>query len=237
MTAAEMAGGKRHKVLMRGLYRYSPDIQKQLNLRKRVGRVGKFSIILNKRLKKGIVVDLGCGTGIYTKEIRSETMIGIDFSPEAVQLAKEYFPSGLFVLGDMEYLPFSEKTIDSFFSVCSVYCLLPESQYKCLKDIYGMLKEGGNVVLIEPNAGNPMKERGIKHPLNRNKVKAQLEKIGFKNVDVKFANFIPRVITRKGGHMLAIFSVCENFLELVQIPLSGSLVVYAEKPSIEEVDQ
>ena len=215
---------------MREIYRYHPEIQQQLELRKRVGRVEKFAPIYNKLLRSGIVIDLGCGTGVYMKKIHSRTVVGIDFSLEAILLAKEYCPSRLFVLGDLEYLPFRENSIDSFFSFCSIYCLLPGLQYKLFKDIYKMLKEGGNVVLVEPNAWNPIKEGGIKHPLNRNKVERQLKEIGFKNVAIKFSNFVPRPITGKGNkYVFDIFHVLEKFFEFLQVPLSGSLTIYAEK--------
>lgn len=220
-----------HKVLIREIYRYRPDIQRQLELRKRVGRVEKFAPIFNKRLRKGITVDLGCGTGIYTKEIHSRTIVGIDFSLEGLTIAQEYCHHALFVLGDLEYLPFRENSIDSFFSFCSVYCLLPDSQHKLFKELYLMLRNNGNILLIEPNALNPLAEKEPKYSLHKSRVEKKLKEVGFKNIEIKFCDFIPRFVVERRGSTFKVFRVFEKFLEFLQIPISGTLMIYAEKDS------
>lgn len=129
----------------------------------------------------------------------------------------------------MEHLPFKKEAIDSFFSFCAVYCLLPESQNKLFKELYLMLRKNGNILLVEPNKLNPFKEREPKHPLRKSKVERWLREIGFKNINIRYCDFISRPIVKRGGVIFDFFKLSEKFFEFLQIPFSGTLVIYAEK--------
>lgn len=222
-----MASSGKHKNLMYATYQRPPSRPLPYI---RAARTEKFAPIFNQKLKKGIVVDLGCGIGTYTKLISSRKVVGIDFSLECLKVAKKScLARCVFVLGDMEHLPFKRESIDSFFSFCSIYCLLPKSQHKLLEELYSVLKENGNILLVEPSALNPYTEKKPKYPLHREKVRQQLERVGFKNIDIKYCNFISRYILIRGGILFDFFQALERFFEFLQAPWAGALMIYAEK--------
>lgn len=77
---------------------------------------------LSKALKKagifsGVALDLGCGTGEFSKWLSDHGFIveGIDFSQEALKIAKDICPSCIFInwdLEDLENYPFKYEKYD-----------------------------------------------------------------------------------------------------------------------------
>ncbi len=72
----------------------------------------------NKLLKNNIrnkkVLDLGCGSGIFTKTLLKHggKVIGIDLSKELIEIAKKEIPKTEFYVGDMQKLPFKSGKFD-----------------------------------------------------------------------------------------------------------------------------
>ncbi|MBI5221672.1 MAG: class I SAM-dependent methyltransferase, partial [Candidatus Magasanikbacteria bacterium] len=67
-----------------------------------------FEIIKNKLKNNKTAIDVGCGTGLATKEIAKfcELVIGTDKEVEALEQAKIYAPNCEFILSPAERLPF-----------------------------------------------------------------------------------------------------------------------------------
>jgi ubiquinone/menaquinone biosynthesis C-methylase UbiE len=71
---------------------------------------------------KGIVLDLGCGTGAHAVRLaqRGFDVIAADLSPHGVRAARDRFKSaglrGHFVVVDAEHLPFKDKAVDTVWS-------------------------------------------------------------------------------------------------------------------------
>lgn len=73
--------------------------------------------ILEKEIKKGDrVLDAGCGYGRNSEMIKSKKYIGVDFSPDFIELAKELYPDREFLVADIKDLPFEDKEFDV--SIC-----------------------------------------------------------------------------------------------------------------------
>lgn len=227
-----MAAKNSHKIEMRKIYRYKPPSVSELEARKRTGRLSKFVPLFNRYLRKGTVVDLGCGFGLYTKEIHGRTVVGLDFSQEGLRIAQTYAPRAHYVLADMEHLPFRNASVDSFFSYCSVYCLKPLPRGNLFREIYRVLRPGGNIILVEPNWLNPFREREPKYPLYHPHVRTQLKTTGFAEISIRFVNFIPRPILVRGGPILEMLEFFEWVLETLRVPISGGLLISAEKPRL-----
>ncbi|WP_459775294.1 class I SAM-dependent methyltransferase [Aquifex pyrophilus] len=58
---------------------------------------------------RGLILDLGCGTGFVSEHIKGTT-VGLDISEEMVRVYVEKFGKG--ILGDAENLPFKDKSFD-----------------------------------------------------------------------------------------------------------------------------
>ncbi|MDR0297446.1 MAG: demethylmenaquinone methyltransferase [Streptococcaceae bacterium] len=95
------------------------------------------------------VLDLCCGTGDWTGDLRQLTknVLGLDFSENMLAVARARFPEIEFIQGDAMALPFAA---DSFDAVTIGYGLrnLPDTM-AALTEIFRVLKPGGRLVCLE----------------------------------------------------------------------------------------
>lgn len=76
------------------------------------------SKILEKEIKKGDnVLDAGCGYGRNSEMVKSDKYIGVDFSPDFIELAKGLYPNREFMVANIKDLPFKDKEFDVGFCV------------------------------------------------------------------------------------------------------------------------
>lgn len=116
-------------------------------------------VILRDFVKPGYkILDIGCGNGrLYQlfegKSSDDINFFGIDISQNLVNLAKEQYPHGEFMVADMRKLPFGDGYFDVIFSLVAFHHLPDrDSQMKSLQEMKRVLKPGGQVVLINWNA-------------------------------------------------------------------------------------
>src|ERR1700674_4372917 len=60
------------------------------------------------------VLDVGCGSGLFCQLAakRGAQVAGVDAAPKLIEIARERTPKGDFHVGEMEELPFADKTFD-----------------------------------------------------------------------------------------------------------------------------
>ena len=119
----------------------------------------KLKLINNWFKAKSVLLDVGCGTGVYTTPLatRCEAIVGLDISPEMVKRgaskAKLLCLDNIhFVVGDISYFPFQNNAFDLVFSVNLFHHVVDE------KIIVGGLleklrcgRQGGYIVVFELN--------------------------------------------------------------------------------------
>ena len=78
----------------------------------------KYEIVTGNLPRVSKVLDLGCGTGMLLSELarRSGFVVGIDSSPEMLELARKRSSAAL-VLTDADHLPFADLSFDAVVSV------------------------------------------------------------------------------------------------------------------------
>lgn len=140
------------------------------------------------------ILDLGCGTGLLTKELakKGAEVIGVDSSREMIQRAKVNYSNLKFQVEDAIKLPFENK-FDTVFSNAVFHWIL--NQKGLLEGIYKVLKKDGllvcefgakgNIRKIEDAFKKSIEAKGIQYISkfsfpSMEEYKALLETAGFK---------------------------------------------------------
>lgn len=155
-------------------------------------------------LKKGdTVVDLGSGAGNDVFVARAVVgdegrVIGIDFTEEMIEKANKNnsklgYGNVEFRLGEIENLPLENNTSDVVVSNC-VLNLVPDKE-KAFSEMFRIIKPGGHFcvsdIVLKGELPNGLKKSAAMYAgcvagaIQQEEYLALLEKIGFKNVEVK----------------------------------------------------
>lgn len=97
--------------------------------------------------KGGVALDVGCGTGFFTRQLETlsgSPVIGIDLAYGMVSYARKQHPDHDFVVGDMDYLPLRQGSCQVIFSSLAVQW--SENLEKVLADCYQALAPGGTLL-------------------------------------------------------------------------------------------
>ena len=104
-----------------------------------------------------VILDAGCGTGIFTLDILSigSTVIGLDISRPMLIHAREKLKGYPFqiVLADILNLPFREGCFDKVLSVTAVEFI--QDGKGAAKELFRVTKRGGHIALTTLNSLSP----------------------------------------------------------------------------------
>jgi SAM-dependent methyltransferase len=91
------------------------------------------------------IIDIGCGSGRDAKIFTSmeAKVVGIDFCPNLIEIAKAHAPLADFHLMNIETMAVTPSFFDGAWAACSLAHLSKASFPAVLKDIYTMLKNKG----------------------------------------------------------------------------------------------
>ena len=166
--------------------------------------------MLTSHLHQGqSVLELGCGTGYFTRELaatRAE-VTAIDISPELLAVARQECSSGnvRFAIQNAYAMTFPDETFDSVVGSSVLHHLEIEA---ALREIQRVLKADGSIYFTEPNMMNPQiavqkNVPGVKQRLGdspdetaffRWPLKRELERAGFRMVQIRPFDFLhPRI--------------------------------------------
>lgn len=97
---------------------------------------------------KGLVLDLGCGIGNFSKLFRAKQYIGVDCDPALIAFAKKHNP-GTFIRADAKKIPFPSEHFDAVLLVGVLHHLKDEDLPKVVAEIFRVTKKGGTVLVVE----------------------------------------------------------------------------------------
>ncbi len=160
--------------------------------------------------KKAKVLDVGCGTGELILQLAQMVpgaeLHGIDISPEMIEVARRKGDTrGIsFSVGDVENLPFDDKTFDVVTCAHSFHHY--PDQHKALAEMHRVLADDGTAMIIDGSRDNALgkiifglyikrKEKDVYHALSR-ELKEMCSRHGFSEVSQCIFNpLIPLLFT------------------------------------------
>lgn len=100
------------------------------------------------RDQKGVILNLGCGTGRFMEF----STIGADFSEEMLAVAKTKFPDKQFLISPAHQLPIEDESVDTIICFHVIMHLSKEYTEEIFKEVHRILKPGGIFIFDYPSA-------------------------------------------------------------------------------------
>jgi ubiquinone/menaquinone biosynthesis C-methylase UbiE len=203
-------------------------------------RVGMLTCFI---LPESKVLELGCGTGYFTREIikTGAEITAIDISPDLINAASGSIrASNVKFLVDNAYsMAFKDERFDYIVGSSVLHHLHINS---AVTEIYRVLKQGGKIAFTEPNMMNPqialqknisfLKRLAGDSPdetaFFRWGLKKLLSEAGFKEVKITPFDFLHPAIPKR---LIGAISVIGNYFEKIPVikEIAGSLYITAIK--------
>ena len=205
-------------------------------------------------VKPRTILDLGCGGGWLSKILsaRGYHVIGIDISASLIKTATKVAPRSFgFLIGDCMNLPFNDNTFNLFIGMGVLHHLDLD---KALAESHRVLIKNGAILIIEPNALNPLMAIRRKltpidvctedeKPFVPNTLKNGVVKRGFKikNIDYLFpysfavaylsGKIESRAYQKFIRMMLPVINVAEKVIENIPVieKMSSTIIVVGER--------
>jgi ubiquinone/menaquinone biosynthesis C-methylase UbiE len=208
----------------------------------RAQRRADYFINLGKIKQDDTVLEIGCGTGIFTQKVYDSTkahITAIDISDDLLKQASAKMPEVNFRIDDAMNLSFQEGSFNVVFGSSILHHL---DFKKSLGEIFRVMKPEGRMIFAEPNMLNPQIFIQKNVPIIKRwmgdspdetavvswRMKKLLMQIGFKNVQVFPYDFLHPSIP---AFCINPISAIGLFFEKVPVikEIAGSVVIYAEK--------
>jgi SAM-dependent methyltransferase len=162
--------------------------------------------LLSNHLRVGMrVLELGCGTGYFTRELARSgaDIVAIDVSPELLEIARAdcSTPNVCYEIQDACVMSYRDAVFDSVVGSSVLHHLEIK---EALLEIYRVLKSGGTIYFTEPNMLNPQIAIQKNVPWIKRKLcdspdetaffrwplRRLLEQTGFRNVRIEPFDFL-----------------------------------------------
>lgn len=131
-------------------YKKNMKVYKKLGYWEETGEAAKVLPSNND----SVVLDLGCGNGTSTANIRGNLVVGVDLSDEQMARAKNLHKNRDFVVADARHLPFAANSFDMIVAINLLHHVNEPEQI--LSECYRVLKKNGRLYTVDPNLYNPI---------------------------------------------------------------------------------
>jgi len=210
--------------------------------RVRADRRGRLFARLGEIRAGARVLELGCGTGEFTRRMAESEcrLVALDLSPELLVRARAEVntPGAHFLRANAMELPFRDASFDAVYGCSILHHLDAEVT---LREVRRVLQPGGRLVFSEPNLLNPQVLLMFKcRPLRpyfgtspdemaftRGWIERVLHRVGFRCFSVRYFDFLHPATPRA---LLSLVAPMAERLERVPLlrAISGSILIHAE---------
>lgn len=208
----------------------------------RANRRAEYLYKLGGYKKGDKLLEIGCGTGLFTGKVyeaTSATIIGTDISEDLLEVARKQHPEIEFRVADAMNLDFPDNTFDGVYGSSIIHHLDME---KAMKEIHRVLKPGGSTVFAEPNMLNPqifiqknvpfIKEALGDSPdetaIVRWKMKGLMQRLGYVNINIFPYDFLHPYTPKP---LIPFVNTVGKIVEKIPLlrEIAGSHIIYGEK--------
>lgn len=106
---------------------------------------------LNFSLRGKRILDVGCGTGIYSDfySQKGAEVFGFDFSEEAIKKTQERGIPGYYSVASLSEIPFNSSSFDLTHCFSVLYHIVSDSEWqRALKELCRVTRRGGFLLLL-----------------------------------------------------------------------------------------
>ena len=152
-------------------------------------------------------LDFGAGVGTsvphFRKYFPTTDLVCADVSMKSLAIGSARFGGDAgFVAFDGKTLPFADATFDYAYAACVFHHIPVEAHEQLLRELWRVLKPGGQVMIYEHNPLNPLTVRAVNTcPFDENAIlirapvmKARLESAGFRQPRIRYRVFFPHLL-------------------------------------------
>lgn len=208
----------------------------------RAERRARFFIDVAQITERDQVLEIGCGTGLFTRKVYAQTkasITAIDISEDLLSEARKLLPDATFQIDDAMNLSFGNESFDVVFGSSVLHHLEME---KSIREIYRVLKKGGRMVFAEPNMINPqiLIQKNIpfikkwlgdspdETAIVRWKFKTLMEHNGFRNVSIFPYDFLHPFTPKP---LISLVNGIGKAIEKIPVlkEIAGSVIIYGER--------
>jgi len=103
----------------------------------------------------GLVLDLGCGLGVFLETIQAYVKTGLDLDPECVEISRAHVPEANLIVSDACRIPFADRSFDAVVAVCLLEHV--ENPTALIREAHRVCRKGGLGIFVTPNIGRPLR--------------------------------------------------------------------------------
>jgi ubiquinone/menaquinone biosynthesis C-methylase UbiE len=97
------------------------------------------------------ILDVGCGPGIILSELKTSLKVGLDIQKESIEIAKKVDSQGLFLICDMNRLPFKNNIFDAIIAAGIIGIPNRKKRRALIQEIRRVMRNNGVLFLTTLN--------------------------------------------------------------------------------------